>query len=113
MNNLVSVKQVRCAIGDQLGLLLVLAGMVVLFSYLSKYFFTAETFMTIANDIPALAVMSVGMTFVLIIAGIDLSVGSVMALASAIAALAIQQWHWSLLLGMLFGIGTGFLCGFI
>ena len=82
----------RSQLGTYLGLIAVLAGMVALFSSLSEYFWSAETFITIANEIPALAVMAVGMTFVLIIAGIDLSVGSVMALAAATSAAAILQW---------------------
>ena len=61
----------RSQLGTYLGLMAVLAGMVALFSSLSEYFWSAETFITIANEIPALAVMAVGMTFVLIIAGID------------------------------------------
>lgn len=85
----------RSQLGTYLGLLAVLAGMVALFSSLSEYFWSAETFITIANEIPALAVMAVGMTFVLIIAGIDLSVGSVMALAAATSAAAILQWGWT------------------
>ena len=85
----------RSQLGTYLGLMAVLAGMVALFSSLSEYFWSAETFITIANEIPALAVMAVGMTFVLIIAGIDLSVGSVMALAAATSAAAILQWAWT------------------
>jgi len=88
-----------------------------LFGVLSKYFFTVETFVTIANDIPAIAVTAVGMTFVLIIAGIDLSVGSVMALSAAAAGIAMLQWHWALLpatgLAMAVGLVAGALNGTI
>ena len=104
-------------LGNYLGLLAALMLMVLLFGTLSQYFFTAETFVTIANDIPAIAVTAVGMTFVLIIAGIDLSVGSVMALAAAVAGIAMVQWHWPLLLAtllaMLVGTGAGLLNGAI
>jgi ribose transport system permease protein len=91
--------------------------MVGFFSWQSEYFFTADTFVTIANDIPAVAVTAVGMTFVLIIAGIDLSVGSTMALAAAVAGIAMLQWHWGLLpatlLAMLTGLGVGAINGAI
>ena len=70
---------VTSALGTVVGLLVALVLMVALFGSLSEYFFTGATFVTIANDIPAVVVTAVGMTFVLIIAGIDLSVGSVMA----------------------------------
>jgi ribose transport system permease protein len=99
------------AIGTVAGLLAALVLMVGFFSWQSQYFFTADTFITIANDIPAIAVTAVGMTFVLIIAGIDLSVGSTMALAAAAAGIAMLQWHWPLLpatlLAMLVGLVVG------
>jgi len=103
--------------GTYIGLVATLLAMVLLFSSQSQYFLTTDTFVTLANDIPALAVMAVGMTFVLIIAGIDLSVGSVMALSSALCSMAILQWHWSigpaLLLGMVCGAGCGMLTGMV
>ncbi|MBT0570554.1 ABC transporter permease [Curvibacter sp. CHRR-16] len=96
-----------------IGLGVVLLSMVALFSFLSEYFFTLETFVTIANEIPALTVMAVGMTFVLVIAGIDLSVGSVLALSAAMTAAAILQWHWGVLPATLLGLVTGLVCGSI
>ncbi|MGC8035535.1 ABC transporter permease, partial [Salmonella enterica] len=66
-----------------LGLIAALLAMCVMFAFLSENFLSAATFITLSNDIPPLVVMSVGMTFILIIGGIDLSVGSVMALAAS------------------------------
>ncbi|MEO6855253.1 MAG: ABC transporter permease, partial [Rhodoferax sp.] len=100
-------------LGTYLGLSAVLVGMVVLFSSLSEYFFSADTFVAIANEIPALLVMAIGMTFVLIIAGIDLSVGSVLALSAAATANAILLWHWSVLPAAVLGLLVGLLCGAI
>lgn len=62
-------------------LLLLLIG---LFSVLSPHFWSPATFHTVANRIPPLALVALGMTFVLIGGGIDLSVGSVSALAGAV-----------------------------
>ena len=103
----------RSQLGTYLGLFAVLAGMVGLFSWMSEYFWSVDTFITIANEIPALAVMAVGMTFVLIIAGIDLSVGSVMALSAATSAAAILQWHWSVPAAAVLALLTGLVCGTI
>src|SRR5471032_2657514 len=69
----------RLGFSNYLGLLGALIAMIALFSVLSSHFLSYDTFSTIANQIPDLVVMSVGMTFVLIIAGIDLSVGSLLA----------------------------------
>jgi ribose transport system permease protein len=104
-------------LGTYLGLSAVLIGMVILFSSLSDYFFSAATFLAIANEVPALMVMAVGMTFVLIIAGIDLSVGSVLALSAAATANAILQWQWGTIpaagLGLMVGLACGALTGWI
>ncbi|MDO5691968.1 MAG: ABC transporter permease [Pseudomonadota bacterium] len=98
-------------LGTYIGLMAVLAGMVALFGSLSEYFLTRATFLSIANEIPALAVMAIGMTFVLILAGIDLSVGSVLALSAAVTAAAILQWQLPVPLAALLGLLTGLLCG--
>ncbi|MEQ6435362.1 ABC transporter permease [Comamonas sp. w2-DMI] len=101
----------RQELGTYLGLLVVLAAMMALFGSLSEYFLTRETLLSIANEIPALAVMAVGMTFVLIIAGIDLSVGSVLALSAAISAAAVLQWHFSPWGAAALGLLVGLACG--
>ena len=103
----------RGALGNYVGLIAALVLMVVLFSALSEYFFSSETFVTIANEIPAIAVMAVGMTFVLIIGGIDLSVGSVMALSAAVAGIAMVQWHWPLYLALLVAMIVGAFAGLL
>ncbi len=94
-----------------LGLPLALAVVVIGFGLASEYFFTRETFLSIANDLPTLLVMAVGMTFVLIIGGIDLSVGSVLALSGGIVAVALQGWHWPVPLAECAGLACGLLCG--
>ena len=101
----------RGQLGTYLGLSGVLVGMVVLFGWMSEYFISVDTFVAIANEIPALMVMAIGMTFVLIIAGIDLSVGSVLALSAAISATAMLQWHWGPLASAALGMAAGLLCG--
>ena len=101
------------ALGNYIGLMAALLIMVLLFGYLSEYFFSTETFVTIANDIPAIAVMAVGMTFVLIIAGIDLSVGSVMALTAAVAGITMVQWHWPLYVAILVAMVVGAIAGLL
>jgi ribose transport system permease protein len=101
------------ALLDYAGLLAVLAALVLLFSLTSRYFFTPLTFLTLANQIPALVVVSVGMTFVLIIAGIDLSVGSVLAFSGAMLGLALVSWELSLWLSVLLCVGAGLACGLV
>jgi len=67
----------------------------------------------LANQIPTLAVIATGMTFVLIVAGIDLSVGSVMALCGALLGVAMVDWGWSMPLGVGLCLATGLGCGLV
>lgn len=97
--------------GEWLGLFAVLIGLVVVFSLFSDRFLSAATFNQIANQVPALAVIAVGMTFVIITAGIDLSVGSVLAFAGSMLGLAMVDWSWPLLAALPLAILAGALCG--
>ena len=96
---------------DYLGLLGALFGLIVFFGLQSEYFWSPLTFTTLANQIPSLTVIAVGMTFVLIIAGIDLSVGSVMALSGAVLGLAIVDMNIPLWLACIMCLATGLICG--
>ncbi len=98
---------------NYIGLIGALVAMCALFSFLSENFLTLETFKTLSNDIPTLVVMAVGMTFVLIIGGIDLSVGSVMALAASVLSTAMVQWGWSLFPACVLGVLAATLCGVV
>src|SRR5450830_609885 len=101
------------AVKNYLGLIGALLAMCVLFAFLSENFLTLATFSTLSNDIPTLVVMAVGMTFVLIVGGIDLSVGSVMALAASILSMAMVRWGWPLFAAALLGIFVASLCGML
>ena len=100
-------------IAEYVGLLAVLVLLVVLFSAASGHFFSRITFTTLANQIPALTVIAVGMTLVLIVAGIDLSVGSVMALAAAVLAVGSVEWRLPLPLAALACVSVGLLAGVV
>ena len=78
------------------GLLGVLVLLIAVFSLSSKNFFQTQTLVTIANSNPDLIFVSVGMTLVLIVAGIDLSVGSLLALGSAVIGVLMVRHEWSL-----------------
>ena len=93
------------------GLPLALLALVVGFGFASEHFFSRDTFVAITNDIPALMVMAVGMTYVLVIGGIDLSVGSVLALSSGLCAVAMQSWGWNIPGAMALGLACGVLAG--
>jgi len=96
---------------DYIGMALALALLLVIFGLSAQNFFTLTTFRTIANQVPDITIVAVGMTFVLIIAGIDLSVGSVMALAGAVLGLSLVEFSFPLPLAIALCLAAGFLCG--
>ncbi len=83
-------------------------------------FLRADNIRNIADRISVIAILAIGMTMVIITAGIDLSVGSLIALSAVLAALFIHQFgggpdagFWSLLFCSLVAIGVcGLLGGF-
>ena len=60
-------------------------------SSLNPNFFTIDNFLNIFRQTSINAIIAIGMTFVILIAGIDLSVGSVLALSGAVAASLISK----------------------
>lgn len=60
-------------------------------SYHWPNFLKADNLLNIANQIAVIAIIAIGMTMVIITAGIDLSVGSLIALSAVVAALLIRD----------------------
>jgi ribose transport system permease protein len=100
-------------LADYAGLALVLALMVAFFAWRTEYFFTRTTFLTIANQIPDPLVIAVGMTFVLIVAGIDLSVGSVLALSAAVLGVLLTRTGLPLPFALAACVAVGLACGML
>ncbi|MDZ7619711.1 MAG: ABC transporter permease [Patescibacteria group bacterium] len=101
----------RSWLADYVGMIVVLAVLIALFSLMSNRFLSLRTFITIANQIPDLVAIAVGMTLVLVIAGIDLSVGSVLALSASVLGVAMTRWGWSPLPAAMLCLGAGLACG--
>lgn len=55
-------------------------------------FLKSENLLNIANQIAVIAIIAIGMTMVIITGGIDLSVGSLIALSAVLAAMFIRDW---------------------
>ncbi|BCH66338.1 MULTISPECIES: ABC transporter permease [Rhizobium/Agrobacterium group] len=93
-----------------LGCLVVLAAV---FAFTSNAFLSVNNGMTIALQVTSIAFLGIGATYVIITGGIDLSVGSVLALAGVVAALAVKELGAPVWIGMVLGVLTGTACGVI
>jgi len=87
---------------------------IVFFSTLADNFFTLGNILNIVRQVAPVLIVGVAMTFVIITGGIDLSVGSLVALINAVAALALAaHFPWPLvtvgmlILGALIGLIQG------
>lgn len=98
-------------VGDYLGMALTLTVLLVIFGFSAENFFTLTNFRTIANQVSDTTIVAVGMTFVLIIAGIDLSVGSVMGLSGAVLGTFMVRFGFPLPVAIVACLAAGIVCG--
>jgi len=72
-------------------LLLVVAALLILFSLTARNFLTAENMLDLAEQISVNAILAFGMTFAIIIGGIDLSVGAVLAVVGTTTVFVLSR----------------------
>lgn len=91
--------------------------MVFLFSITAKRFFTVSNATNIIRQASVLALAAFGQTFVILIAGIDLSIGAVMGLTSCIAAVlmvnGIATPFWAVVIALLAAAFCGLISGVV
>jgi len=105
-------RRTRDAVYEYLGMLAVLVLLAATFSLLTRgSFLTGDTFWTIIGRVPAAVIIAVGMTYVLIIAGIDLSVGSVLALSGGVLGACIVHHSMPVGLAIPTCLAVGMICG--
>ncbi|MED5420698.1 MAG: ABC transporter permease [Pseudomonadota bacterium] len=92
-------------------IVLALILLILFFGLSAENFFSLVTLTMVLNQLPTLTVVTVGMTLVLIVAGIDLSVGSVLGFSATVIGIAIVSWGLPLPIACVAGVLTGLLCG--
>jgi ribose/xylose/arabinose/galactoside ABC-type transport system permease subunit len=75
--------------------------LIVLFSIIQPNFFSAANLVNVLTQASVLLIAATGMTFVILTAGIDLSVGAMMFLASAFVAATLEGGLWPVLVILL------------
>ena len=106
-NNPIS-KFIRNNIGTLLGLMI----LCVLLSFSSDYFLTGKNLLTVLRQICINALLAFGMTFVLIIGGIDLTVGSIVGM-SGVAVVMLIEYGIPIVLAVIIALILGGCVGII
>jgi ribose transport system permease protein len=99
----------RTVSGPLVGLLL----LILFFSLASEFFLSARNALNILDQVTVLGILAVGMTLVIVIGGIDLSVGSVLALSMMVMGYLEREIGLPLGVAMLACVLVGALCGLV
>ena len=95
----------------------VLLLLILLFALVSESFFTLRNFSNMINQNTYFIIVAIGMSFVLISGGIDLSVGYQMSLVGVMTAMMMMLWDFpvwaAIVLGLVLGTSLGLLNGLI
>ena len=84
----------------------------VILCFASPYFLTVTNLSSVVRQTAVINVMALGMTLVIISGGIDLSVGSILAMGGLFGTMMMQAGQ-PVLVGVAVGLLTGCLCGFV
>lgn len=93
------------------GLAIAILALCILLTLLTPQFFSQGNFFVLSRQISLLAILAVGMSFVILIGGIDLSVGSVLALVSVVTGYVTLFLGLTFPIGILAGLGAGVVVG--
>ncbi|HRN54841.1 MAG TPA: ribose ABC transporter permease [Agriterribacter sp.] len=85
----------------------------IILSVATPYFFTAQNILIVLRQVSINGILAIGVTFVIIAGGIDLSLGSVLALTGVVAASFAHPGTYPLIIPVMLGILTGFVIGAI
>ncbi len=111
----ITKKRISYILMSEAGIGIVLAVLYLAFSLGVKQFSSLNNISNILTQISINTAISVGMTFVILIGGIDLSVGSVLALCSILAGLTITNARFgvgtAIVLAIIASLAGGMVCG--
>ena len=95
----------------EFGIFVLLVVMCVVTGLKNHAFFSAANLSNTANLIGLFGVFSIGAGMIIITGGIDLSVGSMIALNGMLLVMALTDWHWPWPLGVAFALAVPMLLG--
>src|SRR5213593_3303943 len=89
-----------------------LVGLCILIAALEPRFLSAGNLASVARQTAVITIIAMGMTMVMVSGGIDLSVGSILALSGVVGAFAMVSGAPGSV-GVALSIGTGAACGLL
>lgn len=93
--------------------MIILVVLMALFAFSSPYFLTLRNLTNIVTQNTYFIIVAIGLSFVMIGGGIDLSVGYQMSLVGVVTAMSMVVYHQPVWLSILIGVVLGTLLGFI
>ena len=96
----------------------ILLGLLIILSFTAKYFLSSENMINVLRQATVFGILAAGEFFVIISAGIDLSIGSTAALSGILFTMVIKSGGiaalpQAILVGLLAGLVVGFINGFL
>jgi ribose/xylose/arabinose/galactoside ABC-type transport system permease subunit len=107
-----TIARVKHFIGDY-GLVIIFAGTMIYLSLVAPHFLTVDNLTNVVRQSSIVGFIAIGMTFVMITAGIDLSVGSIVGLSGIALAMAAPGTGDAFVMPILVCLGVGALVGYI
>lgn len=105
------------AFAKQFGIWLVLLVLLIFFAIASENFLNSHNLLNVARQVSMLGIVAVGFSFVLLLGGIDLSVGSVVTLVNIVCAWLMVNAGWppavAVVAALALSAAIGFMNGWI
>ena len=107
-----TIGSVAASIVKQYGIYVVLLALVLFFSIASENFFVSSNLLNVARQVSMMGIAAVGFAFVLLLGGIDLSIGSLVTLVNIVTAWLMVNAGWNPLLAVIVALVLSAAVGF-
>ena len=103
---------VAASLGKQYGIYIVLLTLVLFFTIASENFFVSSNLLNVARQVSMMGIAAVGFAFVLLLGGIDLSIGSLVSLVNMVTAWLMVNAGWNPVLAVILALALSAAVGF-
>ncbi len=111
-NPLKPIGGAAASIGRQYGIYIVLLALILFFSIASENFFVSSNLLNVARQVSMMGIAAVGFAFVLLLGGIDLSIGSLVSLVNIVTAWLMVNAGWNPVLAVIVALVLSAVVGF-